>query len=133
MSHHAQPAPTPGDAQDNVIVEVLREYIRPGMVDSTIRTWVPVGVGSIVTWVAAHWDIVIPKHASSTFVIFSTAAVTAAYYIGARLVEKKWPRVGRILLALGLTKAKPVYAEPATAKAVSGGDATPVPTGPAKR
>jgi hypothetical protein len=123
--------PQPADTQDSIVVEVLREYIRPGLVDSTIRTWVPILIGSVLAWVAAHWNIVVPAHASSTVVVATTGLVTAGYYIAARLVEKRYPRLGHILLALGLTRAKPVYAQPATVKAVRGDDVAPVPTDPA--
>lgn len=130
MSDLNQPSDMPGVDQDSVIVEVLREYVRPGLAESTIRTVVPIGVGGVLAWIATHWNIVVPAHASSTFVVVATGVVTAGYYIVARVIERKFPRVGRVLLALGFVRAKPVYAEPATVKAVRDGSATPVKTSP---
>lgn len=69
---------------------------------SLIRTWVPVGVGAVLTWLASTLGIVIDSSTSAAATIAAVGIVTAAYYALARLVEKRWPVVGRILLALGL-------------------------------
>lgn len=84
-----------------------------GYTPSLIRTWVPVLVGSLITWALTHWNIVLPPDASSTLVTIVAGLVIAGYYALARALERKWPRVGAVLLAAGLVQAKPVYADPA--------------------
>lgn len=90
-------------------------------VTSLIRTWVPIGVGSVLTWLAANYDIVIPKDASSSLVLGVGALVTAVYYALARAVEKAYPWLGKLLVGLGAGKA-PEYppAVPETVRQVRG-------------
>lgn len=136
MSDVNTPASLPdssGDhTTDSIVVEVLREYIRPGMVESAVRTVVPYVVGLVLSYIAVHWHIVVPEKHTSTVVLLTAGTVTTVYYIVARIIERKFPRIGRILLALGMVKAQPVYAEHDTVKAVAGGDTTPVPAGTVK-
>jgi hypothetical protein len=84
----------------------------PGYVQSLIRTWVPVAIGSLIAWVALHWHIVVDPGASTTAGAIVTALCIAAYYALCRLVERRWPRLGAFLLSIGLVQAKPVYAQP---------------------
>lgn len=72
---------------------------------SLIRTWVPVGVGAFITWLATNYDIVVPADASSSLVVGVAALVIAAYYAVARLVEKRFPGLGKILVGLGVGQA----------------------------
>lgn len=84
----------------------------PGYVQSLIRTWVPVAVGSVLAWAAVHWHIVVDPGASVTVATIVTAISIAGYYALCRLVERRWPRLGALLLSVGLVQGKPVYAEP---------------------
>jgi hypothetical protein len=77
---------------------------------SLIRTWVPLGVGSGLTWLATETGIVLDEQTSTLATTGAVALVTALYYTGARAVEQRWPRTGRALLALGLTGPRtPAY------------------------
>lgn len=105
---HTDPADNPG----GYLTDVARQYIPPGYVTSLIRTIVPIGVGSVLAWLAVHWHIVIDPGASATVGIVAAAVVTAGYYAAARVVERRWPTVGRWLVALNLVAARPVYAAP---------------------
>lgn len=78
---------------------------------SLIRTWVPVAVGAVVTWLAATLGIVLDDDTSKGLLVVATGVVIAVYYAVARLVERQWPGLGKVLVALGVAKA-PVY--PAT-------------------
>lgn len=63
------------------------------MLASLIRTIVPVVVGALGTWlirIGVHVD-----DAALTEVV--TAALSAAYYVLARLLEHRWPRLGVLL------------------------------------
>lgn len=75
---------------------------------SLVRTWVPVAVGSAVTWVALHWGFALPKDLEAQLAVVATGAVIVAYYTIVRALEKKWPAFGKLL---GTSK-KPVYVEP---------------------
>ncbi|MFC5747140.1 hypothetical protein [Actinomadura rugatobispora] len=87
---------------------------------SLIRTWVPVAVGAALTWLATEAGIVLDDDTSATATAAAVAVVTAAYYAAARAIEQKWPKVGRIMLALGLTGARTPAYQPTT-------PATPAP------
>lgn len=78
---------------------------------SLIRTWVPIGIGAVITWLAANYDVVIPEDASSSLVVGAVALVTALYYAAARAIEKAYPWLGRVLVGLGAGSA-PAYERP---------------------
>lgn len=82
---------------------------------SLIRTWVPIAIGAAITWLAATFGIVLGDDTSAPLTVAAVAIVTAFYYAVARWAEGRWPGLGRILLALGLTKGQPVYPAPVTA------------------
>jgi hypothetical protein len=105
--------PDPATAPGGFIVDLLGRYFPPGYVESLIRTWVPVGLGSLLAWAAVHWHIVVGPRASATIGVIAAGLVVAGYYALARLVERRWPALGRWLIALNLVKtAAPVYVRP---------------------
>lgn len=96
-----------------VLVDLLGRYLPPGYIESLIRTWVPIGIGAVLAWVAVHWHIAVSRDASATVGVVAGALVVAGYYAVARLVERRWPTVGRWLIALNLVRtAPPLYARP---------------------
>jgi len=86
---------------------------------SLIRTWVPIGIGAVLTWLASTLGIVLGADTSVPLTVAAVGVVTAVYYAVARAVEKRWPGIGRILLALGLTSSRPTYAKPGPAPLTS--------------
>lgn len=113
-------APDPAEDPEGYVADLLRQYVSAAVVVSLIRTVVPIGIGAVLAWVATNYNVVVPERASSTVVVLTTAAITAGYYALARLVEKRFPRLGRWLVALNLVKARPVYVQPAVAGVVEG-------------
>lgn len=85
-------------------------------VTSLIRTYVPIGVGAALTWLATTFSIVVPDDASAGLTLFIGALFTAVYYLLARAVEKAFPSLGKLLVGLGAGKA-PEY-PPAVPEAV---------------
>jgi len=81
------------------------------LVPSLIRTWVPLGMGALVSWLATK-NFTIDAQTQSALIVVMTAAITGLYYTGVRLLEQRYPAVGRVLLGFGV-KAKPVYVKPA--------------------
>lgn len=77
-------------------------------VTSLIRTYVPLAIGVLVSWLASI-GISIDSTASAALVAGIGAVVAAAWYALARLLERKWPKFGGLL---GVPKA-PEYAKPA--------------------
>jgi hypothetical protein len=75
------------------------------LVTSWIRTFVPVGVAAVLTWLAANANIVIDDGASAGLTAGVVALVTAAYYVVARALESRFPKFG---VLLGATK-QPAY------------------------
>lgn len=77
------------------------------VVVSFIRTYVPVLVGAVLTWLGSVLDIVVPEDGSTSLIAGITAVVIAAYYAVIRLLERKWPWFG-ILLGKSVT---PTYTQ----------------------
>lgn len=75
---------------------------------SLVRTWVPIGVGYVLTFLAVRWGIGIDENTSAQISAAVTAVVTALYYALVRLLERRWPWFGKLL---GSSK-KPAYVEP---------------------
>jgi len=75
---------------------------------SIIRTVVPYVVGLLLAY-AARVGLNIPGDALTLVV---AAVLSGGYYGAARLIERRWPSAGRVLLALGLTAQQPSYAAP---------------------
>ena len=72
---------------------------------SLIRTWVPIGVGFALTWLASTLHVVIDDHSKAGLVALCVTVLSAGYYFLARLLEKQFPFLG-VLLG---TPAKPTY------------------------
>jgi hypothetical protein len=71
---------------------------------SLVRTWVPVGVGAVLSYLASlgvEWE----PDTEAAVGFAAVAVITALYYWGARALETRWPVFG---LLLGARKA-PTY------------------------
>lgn len=90
---------------------------------SLIRTWVPIGVGSLVAWLATRGGLVLSPHASATAGVVAAGVCAAAYYAIARALEQVTGGglIGRAGRALGrwmlggvipALSRQPVYAPP---------------------
>lgn len=75
---------------------------------SVVRTVVPAVVALLLGW-AARVGFDLP---TGTVTLIVTAVILGAYYWLVRLIERRWPAVGRLLLALGLTDKQPTYTRP---------------------
>jgi hypothetical protein len=78
-------------------------------VPSLIRTYVPLGVGFVLTFLAQALGIVISDDTSALVTAFVAVVVSGVYYAAVRLLEARWPAIGRVLLALGVTAKQPTY------------------------
>jgi uncharacterized membrane protein (DUF441 family) len=76
---------------------------------SLIRTWVPIAVGVVLTWLARRWGIVLPEDLSAQATMVVTGLAVAAYYTAIRALEMRWPKAGRLLGAA----RPPAYKPPA--------------------
>lgn len=75
---------------------------------SLIRTWTPTLVGAVLAWLAARGMEIDPNDAAAV-VSGLTGLFIAGYYLLARIIERKFPSLGGLLLG---SKAKPVYTDP---------------------
>lgn len=75
---------------------------------SLIRTYVPVGVGAVASWLLVHYSLNVDPKTQAGITAVLTALITAGYYAGVRALEKKWPALG-VLLG---HKAQPTYVKP---------------------
>lgn len=73
-------------------------------ITSLIRTYVPMLVGAITTWLLSR-GIELDANTTSGLVAFLTGAFSALYYLIVRLFERKFPQAG-VLLGRA---AKPKY------------------------
>jgi hypothetical protein len=113
------PQVDPGADPDRFVRELLSRYFAPGWLDRIIRTWVPIGIGSGLAWANANWSVLgLPEKPSASATILVSGLIIAAYYALASIVEKRFPAVGRWLIALNLVKTQPVYAPPVAVQAV---------------
>lgn len=78
------------------------------LVLSYIRTYVPIGVGAGLSWLAVKYGIGVSEDVSAQLAIGLTAVVVAVYYGLVRALEVRWPWFGKLL-----GKAKtPAYQPP---------------------
>lgn len=63
---------------------------------SLIRTWVPIAIGSVIAWLAAH-GLNLDPSATGGFEVFLTGVLSGAWYALARLLEAKFPWLGVLL------------------------------------
>jgi hypothetical protein len=61
-----------------------------------IRTWVPIGVGAFIAWLATN-GLELDKETQAAAIVASTGAIQAIYYTIVRLLENKIPAVGWLL------------------------------------
>jgi len=74
-----------------------------------IRTYVPIAVGFVLTWLARELGIVIDENTEANLVLAVAGLVSAIYYGAVRALAEKWPWIGSLL---GKNKA-PTYFEEA--------------------
>lgn len=77
-----------------------------------IRTWVPIGVGAAISWLATA-GLQLDNETQAAAIVAATGAIQAAYYTVVRLLENKYPAIGWLL---GSAKT-PTYS-PATPEVV---------------
>lgn len=71
---------------------------------SLIRTYVPIGVGALISWFATL-GISLDGEAAAGLVIFLTAVLQGMYYLVVRLLERRWPAFGALLGK----RSEPIY------------------------
>lgn len=64
---------------------------------SVLRTYVPIGVGFVLTLLARKYGIVIDDSLSTSLTTGLAALVAASYYAVVRLLEARWSWVGWLL------------------------------------
>lgn len=75
---------------------------------SFIRTYAPIVAGAFLSWLASI-GLDLGAEANVGLTVFLTAVLTALYYLLARLLEQRWPVLGRWLLG---SSRQPEYTEP---------------------
>lgn len=65
-------------------------------ITSLIRTYVPIGVGALMSWLATR-GLDIDPQAGAGLIVFMTGTLQAAYYVVVRLLERQFPQVGWLL------------------------------------
>lgn len=75
---------------------------------SQVRTYVPSGVGAVLSWLALR-GVEVTSDERLALVTFGTALATGLYYTLARLIEGKWPRIGGWLLGTTDSSGEPTY------------------------
>jgi len=81
----------------------------PDFLLSLVRTYVPIAVGALATWLASI-GLDIDTDTRTGLVVAATGIITAAYYLLARLLERHVPAFGLLLGA----RTAPTYTAAAT-------------------
>ena len=74
---------------------------------SLIRTYVPIAVGTFISFLFVQFGLTLDGEIALQLTAGLTGLVIGAYYLVARLLERKFPALG---VLLGSTQ-KPVYVE----------------------
>lgn len=77
---------------------------------SIIRTWIPVVVGTALTWAATRLDVVLDGSEAAGFVAVAVALVSGLYYWLARWLEGRWPFLS-FLLGTPPSVSTPTYTQ----------------------
>lgn len=64
---------------------------------SFIRTYVPIGVGALIAYLAVHFGINVDNNTAAGLIVFLTAVFQGAYYALARTLEHWKPQLGALL------------------------------------
>jgi hypothetical protein len=62
-----------------------------------IRTYVPIAIGAVASWLAAR-GIHVNAGTQAAAVVAMTGVFQAAYYTIVRVLEERWPAIGAVLL-----------------------------------
>jgi len=62
-----------------------------------VRTFVPIAIGAVVTFLARQFDIVIDSESAQGAVLFVNAVVTGAYYALIKYAETRFPWIGWLI------------------------------------
>jgi len=89
---------------------------------SIIRTYVPIGVGALVSWFLTI-GLDIDADGQAGLIVFLTGLSQAVYYAAVRALETRWPGVG---VLLGVAKTPDTYSKGAEAATVVAVDAVDV-------
>jgi hypothetical protein len=89
---------------------------------SIIRTYVPIGVGALVSWFLTI-GLNIDADGQAGLIVFMTGLSQAVYYAAVRALETRWPGVG---VLLGAAKSPDTYSKGDEAPAVAAVDAVDV-------
>jgi len=63
---------------------------------SLIRTWVPIGVGSVLAWLSTK-GVEVSEETKLAAVAALTGVLGSIYYAIARVLESRWPVFGLLL------------------------------------
>jgi hypothetical protein len=74
-------------------------------VPSLIRTYVPVAIGLLASYLLVHFGFSVDPGAQAGLTALLTALITGVYYAGVRWLERKYPALSFLLGH----KAQPVY------------------------
>lgn len=80
-----------------------------------VRTYVPIAVGFLLTWLATSLHVVVDPSSQAGLIGLCVALLSSGYYALARLLEKWQPALG---VLLGVPSA-PAYQPPAGSDAAS--------------
>lgn len=64
---------------------------------SLIRTWVPVVVGTVASYLLVHFGLTVDAGTQAQAVALLTGALIAGYYAVVHVLEQKFPKLGWLL------------------------------------
>jgi hypothetical protein len=77
---------------------------------SIVRTVAPMAVGSVATWLARKYDVVLDEATKASALIYITGVVSGLYYVAVRLVETYvTPKISFLLADFRKGHTEPIY------------------------
>lgn len=64
---------------------------------SLIRTWVPILVGGVATWLAAKTGVILDEQSQAGLIVGFGGLLSAIYYGAVRWLETRYPALGVLL------------------------------------
>lgn len=83
---------------------------------SLIRTWVPIGVGALASWLLVTFSLELDARTQTGMIVALTGLLQAIYYGLVRVLETRYPGVGALL---GWSKSPDTYSKGETEPSVT--------------
>lgn len=116
---------TPRETKEPNLLET--QPIR-NLIFSFVRTWAPIVVGGVLSWLAVHAKLVVDEQTKAGLVILFTGLFQGVYYFAARMLETYVsPKFSFMVADVRKGDSAPIYPDPTETTVVPAAVAPEVP------